>query len=97
MSIEGCARKNPLTPPLTNMEMNPMQNNDALLIRRFDPYRLPSQINVMMVAGIVITKRWERKDQRGERIHAAEEHVMSPHHVAEKPDSHHAVDERFVA
>ena len=35
--MEGCARKNPLTPPLTNIEMNPRQNSDALLMRRFDP------------------------------------------------------------
>jgi len=54
--MEGCARKNPLTPPLTNIEMNPRQNSDALLMRRFDPYRLPSQIKVMIVAGIVIIR-----------------------------------------
>ena len=54
--MEGCARKNPLTPPLTNMEMKPRANSDAAVIRIFAPYRLPSQIKVMMVAGIVMIK-----------------------------------------
>ena len=30
--MEGCARKNPLTPPLTNMEMKPSAKSDAELI-----------------------------------------------------------------
>ncbi len=42
-------------------------------------------------------QRWEGKDQRGERIHAAEKHVMSPDHVAEEPDPHHAVDNAPLA
>ena len=55
MSIEGCARKNPLTPPLMNIEMNPSENRDAVLMRSFEPYRLPSQISTMMVEGMVMT------------------------------------------
>ncbi len=53
--MEGCARKNPLTPPLTNMEMKPSAKREAEVIRNREPYRLPSQIRVMIVAGIVIT------------------------------------------
>ena len=29
MSIEGCARKKPLTPPLTNIEIKPRANSEA--------------------------------------------------------------------
>src|SRR5436853_7262249 len=54
MSLDGCAKKKPLTPPLTNMEMNPSAKSDAALMRMFAPYRLPNHISVMIVAGIVI-------------------------------------------
>src|ERR1700692_335554 len=54
ISIEGCARKNPLTPPLTNIEMKPSANRDAELIRSLDPYRLPIQISTRIVDGMVI-------------------------------------------
>src|SRR5438067_4233159 len=36
-SMEGCARKNPLTPPETNMETNPNANSEALVICSLDP------------------------------------------------------------
>ena len=52
--MDGCARKNPLIPPLTNMETNPRANREAELMRSFEPYKLPIHINTMMVAGIVI-------------------------------------------
>src|SRR5580704_1447934 len=55
MSIDGWARKNPLTPPLMNIEMKANANSDAELIRNLAPYRLPSQISTMIVDGIVIT------------------------------------------
>src|SRR5437660_2350981 len=55
MSIEGCARKKPLTPPLTNIEMKPSANNDAELIRNLEPYRLKIQISTTIVEGMVIT------------------------------------------
>src|SRR4029077_16343655 len=55
MSIEGCARKKPLTPPLTNIEMNPKANSEAELMRSLEPYRLKTWINTMMVAGMVMT------------------------------------------
>ena len=54
MSIEGCARKNPLTPPLTNIEINPSAKSEAVLMRNLEPYRLPIHINTIIVAGIVI-------------------------------------------
>src|ERR1700676_2704414 len=54
ISIEGCARKKPLTPPLTNMEIKPSANRDAELIRNLEPYRLPIQIRTRMVDGMVI-------------------------------------------
>ena len=56
MSIAGCARKNPVMPPLTNIEMNPKANRDAELIRNFDPYKLPIQMRVKIVAGIVMMR-----------------------------------------
>src|SRR5882762_2807688 len=67
MSMEGCARKKPLTPPLTNMEMNPSAKSDAELIRMFAPLRLPSQIRVMIVAGIVMVSVGNEKssDENG--------------------------------
>ena len=37
MSIEGCARKKPLTPPLINIETKPSANSEAVLMRNFDP------------------------------------------------------------
>jgi hypothetical protein len=46
--------KNPLTPPLTNIEINPSANSEAVLILSLDPYRLPIQIKTMIVAGIVM-------------------------------------------
>src|ERR1700733_13760218 len=56
MSTEGCARKKPLTPPLTNIEMKPSANSDAELIRSFEPYRLPTHMSTTIVEGIVIIK-----------------------------------------
>src|SRR5207248_9536165 len=56
MSIEGCARKKPLTPPAMNIEMNPSANSDAELIRSLAPYRLPIQMSTTMVEGIVMTR-----------------------------------------
>src|ERR1700693_799417 len=55
MSIDGWARKKPLTPPLMNIEIKARENSDAELIRNFAPYRLPSQIRTMIVEGMVIT------------------------------------------
>jgi hypothetical protein len=55
MSIECCARKKPLTPPLTNIETKPSANSEAELMRNLEPYRLPIHINTMMVAGMVMT------------------------------------------
>src|ERR1700719_1108459 len=55
ISIEGCARKKPLTPPLTNIETNPKANSEAELMRNFEPYRLKIQISTTMVAGMVMT------------------------------------------
>ena len=37
MSIDGWARKKPLTPPLMNMEMKPSENREAELIRNLEP------------------------------------------------------------
>ena len=37
------------------METKPSANSEAAVMRSFDPYRLPSQIRVRMVAGMVIT------------------------------------------
>ena len=54
ISSEGCAKKKPVIPPLTNMEMKPSANREAVLIRNFEPYRLPIQISTMIVAGTVI-------------------------------------------
>src|SRR5579863_9060 len=54
MSMEGCARKNPLTPPLTNIEIKPNANSDAELIRSFEPYKLPIHIRTTTVEGMVI-------------------------------------------
>ena len=39
MSMDGCAKKKPLTPPLTNMEMNPSAKSDAALMRMFAPIK----------------------------------------------------------
>src|ERR1700716_1805791 len=67
MSIEGWARKNPLTPPLMNIETKPSANSEAVLIRNFEPYKLPSQINTMIVEGIVITSvgKENASDEKG--------------------------------
>src|SRR5256885_16970062 len=67
MSMDGCAKKKPLTPPLTNMEMNPSANSDAALMRMFAPYRLPNHISVMIVAGIVIVSvgKENNKEENG--------------------------------
>src|SRR5271156_3934773 len=56
MSIEGWARKKPLTPPLMNIEIKPSANSDAELMRNLEPYRLPIQIRTTIVDGIVITR-----------------------------------------
>ena len=54
ISMEGCARKKPLTPPATNIQINPSTNNDAELMRNREPYRMPIHIKTMMVAGMVM-------------------------------------------
>src|SRR5579872_1201773 len=54
MSSDGCARKKPLTPPAMNIEMNPNEKREAVLMRSFEPYKLPSQIKTTMVDGIVM-------------------------------------------
>ena len=97
MSSEGWARKNPLTPPLMNIEMNPSANSDAELIRNLEPYRLPSQIRTTMVDGMVITSVGKEKGDRRDWIHPADEHVMAVHHVAENGQSAHGINEHPVA
>src|SRR5580698_3918564 len=54
-------------PPLTNMEINPSAKSDAELICMFAPYRLPIQIRVMIVAGMVIVRvgNENRSDENG--------------------------------
>ncbi len=56
MATEGWARKKPLTPPLTNIETKPSANKEAELILKFEPYKLPIQINTMIVEGMVMAK-----------------------------------------
>src|SRR5579872_6070655 len=56
MSIEGCAKKKPLTPPLTNMDTKPRENSEAELMRSLEPYKLPIQIRTMMVEGMVMAR-----------------------------------------
>ena len=94
MSIEGWARKNPLTPPLMNIEINPSANSEA----RVDP-----QVRAVEAADPDQhhdrrrdrdDQRREGKRQRRERIHAADEHVVAVHHVAEDGQRAHGVDQR---
>ena len=68
MSIEGWARKKPLTPPLINIEIKPSENSDALLIRNFEPYKLPSQIRTTIVEGIVMISAYHRPTKLEEAI-----------------------------
>ena len=54
MSVEGCARKNPLIPPLMNTETKPKQNSEAVLNLNLAPYTEPTHIRTATVEGIVI-------------------------------------------
>jgi hypothetical protein len=55
INIDGRLRQEKAaTPPLTNMDTKPRAKRDAEVICMFAPYRLPSQIRVMIVAGMVI-------------------------------------------
>ena len=97
MSIEGCARKKPLTPPLMNIEMNPSANSDAELIRNLEPYRLPSQISTTIVDGIVITSVGKENASDEIGIHSADEHVVPVDHVAENGQRAHGINQHAVA
>src|ERR1700730_6676162 len=55
ISMGGGPGKNPLPPPLTNIEMKPNANREAELMRSLEPYRLKVQISTTMVAGMVMT------------------------------------------
>ena len=90
MSVEGCARKNPLTPPLMNIEMKPRANRDA---------RVDAQLGAVKAAQPHQhdDRGWnrdhqgrEREYQRRNRVHPADEHVMPVNHVAEDSQGAHA-------
>src|SRR3990172_101635 len=50
-SIEGCARKRPDSPPVTNSETNPSAKSIDVLNWIFPPHSVPSQLNVLMADG----------------------------------------------
>ena len=55
MSIEGCARKNPLTPPADEHRNESQRKQRSRIdLEIASRTRLPSQISVSTVAGIVI-------------------------------------------
>ena len=55
MSIEGCARKKPLTPPLTNIEMKPKCKQRSRINPQLGTIQTANvQISTMMVDGMVM-------------------------------------------
>src|SRR5437868_3166614 len=51
MSMAGCARNGPLSPPETNRETNPMANSMGTVKRIFAFHIVPSQLKVLMAEG----------------------------------------------
>src|SRR5438093_746505 len=80
MSVEGCARKNPLIPPLTKTDTNPSANSAAAVKRRRAPYSVPIQSRQM------IADHESRRNEEAGAGHAVEDQEDARRHQDRERD-----------